>query len=840
MAQDYDFGFRIVDGITRQPLVGVTVHNDDYSAAGITNEKGYVFLEGTSYRDSINIQYLGYVTKKLTVKQILIANKFIKMEESVEELVTAVVIDKIGRTDDPIEEIPYDVKQIASKDIKVKNPATTADALEKLGGAYVQRSQLGGGSPILRGFEASRVLLVVDGVRLNNAIYRSGHLQNVITLDNSILDQVEVIYGPGSITYGSDALGGVVHFRTRDPQLNRTDQDHLSDLNIYGRFATATFEKTGHIDLNYGYKKWAFLTSASVSVFESLRSGENREPFYEGFGFRDFFVQTAGVDQVRRNPNNVILEDSGYNQVDILEKIRFQPSDSTYFIGNFQFSTSSDVPRYDRLVDTLARADDLKFAEWFYGPQKRFLASIKGRFLKPTPFYHKATLIASYQDIDEDRNTRNFSDIVRERQDENVKIQSFTGDFTKYLGSNELNKFTYGVDLNYNTVTSVASRIRLDEGSVALNEGLTRYPSAGSTFNTFGGYLGYRWRSPDKHFTLQGGARYSSVNIGLRYREDDEIAWPQEFIDGIEYQNNNLTWGFGGGYRTDNNFHIKANVAKAFRSPNIDDFARIRVRRGRIAVPNVNLVPETSVNTELTIAKSFGTLNREDNTGSLLRLSGTGYITNLDDAIIQVDGPLQLAEGETNILVNGQDTLVTQIRKNAQTAQIKGLNFNFNYNLRDKLIFEGGIHFTEGTSSFSNEFVQDTIIPFSHIPPTYGNLGITYKTKKFHLEGQVRFNGTKAIEDYAISDIDANGVVDRVGTSDNLDFTPWELDENGEISFLGSRGWAIFNVYTKWQFNEKLSLNLAIENIFDKFYVPFSSSIAAPGRSVIISLNGNF
>ena len=186
MAQDYDFGFRIVDGITRQPLVGVTVHNDDYSAAGITNEKGYVFLEGTSYRDSINIQYLGYVTKKLTVKQILIANKFIKMEESVEELVTAVVIDKIGRTDDPIEEIPYDVKQIASKDIKVKNPATTADALEKLGGAYVQRSQLGGGSPILRGFEASRVLLVVDGVRLNNAIYRSGHLQNVITLDNSI------------------------------------------------------------------------------------------------------------------------------------------------------------------------------------------------------------------------------------------------------------------------------------------------------------------------------------------------------------------------------------------------------------------------------------------------------------------------------------------------------------------------------------------------------------------------------------------------------------------------------------------------------------------------------
>lgn len=840
-AQDYDFGFKIVDGISRQPLVGATVHNDDFSASGITDNKGYVFLEGTSYRDSINIQYFGYNNKKLTVKQILIANKFIKMEEEVITLSAATVVGKVGRTDAELEEIPYDVKQISSKDIKVKNPATTADALEKLGGAYVQRSQLGGGSPILRGFEASRVLLVVDGVRLNNAIYRSGHLQNVITLDNSILDQIEVIYGPGSITYGSDALGGVVHFRTRDPQLNRTDQDHLSDLNIYGRFGTATFEKTGHIDLNYGYRKWAFLTSASVSVFESLRTGTKRSPEYEGFGFRDFFVQIAGVDQVRKNPNPAILEDSGYNQVDILEKIRFQPSDSTYFIGNFQFSTSSDVPRYDRLVDTLTSADDLKYAEWFYGPQKRILASIKGRFLNPTPFYDKATIIASYQDIDEDRNTRNFSDIIRERQDENVKIQSYTGDFSKYLDDRELNNLTYGVDLNYNTVTSVASRIRISEGTVALNEGLTRYPSGGSTFNTFGGYLGYRWRSPDKRFNLQGGARYSSVNIGLRYREDDDIAWPQEFIDGINIQNNNLTWGFGGGFRTKGNFHIKANVAKAFRSPNIDDFARIRVRRTRIAVPNPNLVPETSINKELTIAKSFGYLNTAENTGSLFRLSATGYITDLDDAIIQVDGPLDLPEGPTNTIVasNG-DSLTTQIRVNAQTAQIKGLNFNFNYNLKNKLIFEGGIHFTEGFSSFSNEFVQDTLVPFSHIPPTYGNVGLTFKSKKWHLEGQVRFNATKSIEDYAISDIDANGVVDRVGTSDNLDFTPWELDEDGEVSYLGSTGWAIFNLYTKFQINDKLSINLAVENIFDKFYVPFSSSIAAPGRNVIISLNGNF
>jgi len=832
---DYDFGFKVVDGESREPLTGVTIHNDDYSQAAITDDNGYVFFKDIDFRDSLTFDYIGYETKKITVKQILNANRYIKMIPSAISLDEVVVIGKIGRTDDPIEEIPYDVKELTAAEMKVKNPATTADALEKLGGAYMQRSQLGGGSPVIRGFEANRVLLVVDGVRMNNAIYRSGHLQNAITIDNSILDQIEVIYGPGSIMYGSDALGGVVHFRTRDPQLNRTDENHLLNLNAFGRFSSATYEKTGHLDFNYGYKKWAFLTSATVSVFESLETGSNRSPEYEDFGYRDFYVQIAGVDQVRNNPNPAILEESGYNQVDVLEKIRFQPNDSMYFIGNFQYSTTTDIPRFDKLLDTLTRADDFKYAEWFYGPQKRLLGSLKARFLKPTPFYNKATLIASYQDISEDRNTRKFANITRQKQDENIKITSYTGDFTKFFDKNEQHMLTYGADLTYNTVNSVVTQIKVNEGTVSINEGLTRYPSGGSTMNTFGSYLGYRWRSANERFTLQGGARYSSVKINFKYRADDDIQWPEEFYDGLFYENNNLTWGYGGGYRTEDNWHIKFNMAKAFRSPNVDDFARIRAKKGKVTVPNVNLKPETSINKEVTIAKSIGKLSRENNTGSLLRLSATGYITDLSDAIIQVDGPLPSGE---NTLVLDDERKETQIKVNAEEAKIRGVNFNFNYNLRDRFILDGGIHITEGSSSFSNEIVQDTIIPFSHIPPTYGNLGLTFKTKRLHLEGQVRFNGTKAIEDYAVSDVEANGVIDREGTSDNLEYTPFIRNEDGGIEYIGSKAWSTFNFYSSFKLTDKISLNFAVENIFDKFYLPFSSSFAAPGRNIIISLRG--
>ena len=102
-----------------------------------------------------------------------------------------------------------------------KSPSKSTDLLMNTGQVMVQQSQQGGGSPIIRGFEANRILLVVDGVRMNNAIYRSGHLQNAITVDANSLEQVQVVMGPSSVKYGSDALGGIVHFQTQRPRFRR-------------------------------------------------------------------------------------------------------------------------------------------------------------------------------------------------------------------------------------------------------------------------------------------------------------------------------------------------------------------------------------------------------------------------------------------------------------------------------------------------------------------------------------------------------------------------------------------------------------------------------------------
>ena len=109
------------------------------------------------------------------------------------------VILSVGRSEEKIEKISKKVSLITKQKISLDLPSNSADLLYYGGGVRIQKTQGGGGSPVIRGFEANRVLLVIDGVRMNNAIYRSGHLQNVLTIDPRTLDRTEIIFGPSSV-----------------------------------------------------------------------------------------------------------------------------------------------------------------------------------------------------------------------------------------------------------------------------------------------------------------------------------------------------------------------------------------------------------------------------------------------------------------------------------------------------------------------------------------------------------------------------------------------------------------------------------------------------------------
>lgn len=121
-----------------------------------------------------------------------------------------------NRTAEKRKDVAQKIQVVRAAEIQFQQQTSMADVLANSGSIFVQKSQLGGGSPIIRGFETNKVLLVVDGIRMNNAIYRGGHLQNVLTLDQANMDRVELVFGPGSVMYGSDAIGGVMSFQTKN------------------------------------------------------------------------------------------------------------------------------------------------------------------------------------------------------------------------------------------------------------------------------------------------------------------------------------------------------------------------------------------------------------------------------------------------------------------------------------------------------------------------------------------------------------------------------------------------------------------------------------------------
>ena len=206
---------KVIDAHTLKPLNNVKVVQSQPDQIYYTNTAGFVLIKKSNKESQYEISQSKYATQKISQKNLSSKIKLVPRYESLESLVMSV-----ARTAENKKIVPEQIEVVTKKKRAYVAPQTSADLLDHVNGVRVQKSQLGGGSPVIRGLEANRVLLVVDGVRLNNAIYRSGHLQNAITISPLALERTEVVFGPTSVTYGSDALGGVVHYYTKSLYFN--------------------------------------------------------------------------------------------------------------------------------------------------------------------------------------------------------------------------------------------------------------------------------------------------------------------------------------------------------------------------------------------------------------------------------------------------------------------------------------------------------------------------------------------------------------------------------------------------------------------------------------------
>ncbi len=716
--------------------------------------------------------------KNLFAQQINLLQDTLQLDEVV---ISASKFEQQKRT------LPFQIEQISAQQIAFRNSQTTADMLIQTGQVFVQKSQGGGGSPVLRGFESNRILLVVDGVRMNNAIFRGGHLQNVLRIDQSMLERTEVLFGPSSVVYGSDALGGVIHFRTLTPKLNSGWKG-----NAYVRYSSANEEKTGHVNLSYGGAKWSYLGGFTYSDFGDLKQGNKRLDKYPTFGQLLAYPQRQNDQDVAiPNPDPNVQVGSGYKQWDFYNKFTYQPSEYVRHTLNVQYSTTSNVPRYDRLTEVASGLP--RFAEWYYGPEKRFLASYQLELTKSNALYDRAQLIIAYQDIEESRISRRFKNNNRKSQLEKVKVYTLNYDALKKVGIQELK---YGVEATYNDVNSTAFTANVSTHAISGAD--TRYPNGGSQMRSFALYLTDQISFQEKwHF--HAGLRYSLIGLNAKFGSKEFFPFP---FDDVKQTPNALSGNAGIVFSPSPKTKINALFSTGFRAPNVDDLAKVfESTAGSLIVPNPNLKPEYTYNYEIGVSQLFG---------NVVRLEAATYYTQIRDAIVTDAFTLN---GQSQITYNGTLSKITA-NQNKRSAYVQGFNVNVFVKLNKHLQLTSTINRVIG--KIKNDAGGTT--PLDHIPPTYGRTSLLYQSQRFQAEFFSLYNGWKYISDY------------NLGGEDNQQYATPD----------GMPAWMTLNLRTSFDINKHLTLQAACENLLDRNYRYFASGISAPGRNFVLTVRGQF
>ena len=403
------------------PIPGIALYNLKKTKYVVTDINGQAKLDSFNDREIIYFQNLLY--QKLQLRKVEIADlEFrIYLTPKVEGLKQIVI--SVSKFEQSKRDIPQSIVSINAKEIALANPQTSADLLNNTGNVFIQKSQLGGGSPMIRGFSTNRLLITVDGVRMNNAIFRGGNLQNVISIDPLSIQNTEVTLGSGSVVYGSDAIGGVMSFYTKKPQLSYRE-NLLFKGSVLTRYASTNHEKTGHFDLNFGLKKWAFLTNVSFTDFDDLRMGSHGPDDYLR---PEYVVRQNGEDLIVTNSEPQVQIPTAYSQLNLMQKVRYEPSDNLQFDLGLYFTTTSDIPRYDRLIRP--QDETLRSAEWEYGPQQWFMSNFQiTKTSSSSNLYNKIQTTIAYQNFKESRADRDFQSPLREVRAEHVDVLSFNLD----------------------------------------------------------------------------------------------------------------------------------------------------------------------------------------------------------------------------------------------------------------------------------------------------------------------------------------------------------------------------------------------------------------------------
>lgn len=788
MGYTYSQTITVKDNDTGEPLELVTLISHDPKAFVTTNPKGQADISDFKGAEHIEIRSLGYKTLVMSYTDIKSQAFTVELDHS--PLNMDAVVVSATRWQQSLNNVPSKIATISPKEIALQNPQTAADLLGVSGEVFIQKSQQGVGSPMIRGFATNRLLYTIDGVRMNTAIFRGGNIQNVISLDPYAIENTEVLFGPGSVIYGSDAIGGVMSFQTLTPQFSLEDEPMISGK-AATRYSSANNEKTAHFHVNAGWKKWAMVTSISTNNYGNLKMGTHGPDAY----LKPYYIERIdSTDVVVRNKNPEIQRPSGYSQINMMQKLRYKPNEAWDLKYGFHYSETSSYGRFDRHLRF--RDSHPRYAQWDYGPQKWLMNKLTATHENSHTLYNKMTIRLAQQYFEESRIDRSLNDPEQRNRIEKIDAYSVNLDFNKSLS--QRNELIYGFEWVQNDVNSTAFIRNINTN--AEMDAPTRYPQ--STWSSYAAFVTDHYEISDK-WMLQAGLRYNQFNIDAKF---DTTFYGFPFTK-ANLNNGALTGNLGFTYRPDDSWVIKASASTGFRSPNVDDVGKVfDSEPGSVVVPNPDLQAEYAYSADLGIAK---VINEK------VKIDFTGFYTNLQDAMVRRDYVLN---GRDSILYDGVMSQVQAIQ-NAAVANVYGFQAGIEIKLPKGFEFSSDFNYQQG----EEELDDGTTSPSRHAAPWFGVSRLSYRTDGINLQFYTEYSGEVEFEDLAVSE---QGKPEL--------YAP---DGNGNHY---APGWYTLNFKAMYHLTESLRIVAGLENITDQRYRTYSSGISAPGRNFMISLRASF
>ena len=439
---------------------------------------------------------------------------------------------------------PYSVQSINKSYLRNFNPRTTPEALMGINGVFIQKTNHGGGSPFVRGLTGNQTLILIDGIRLNNSTFRYGPNQYLNTIDAYTINRIEVAKGTGSVQYGSDALGGVIHVLTKDPEF-AIDKSSLHG-NVTGKYMTGDMEKTARADIHYAGRGVGLSAGAAYRDYGDLIGGD-----------------TTGRQSL-----------SGYKEWSFDTKAKIALRKNIELTLAYQFFEQFNVPVYHKL-----KLENFALNE--FDPQKRSLAYARLNIQGNTVLTKEIEVIGSWQKTAEGRNSRKNGSNTLRKENDGINTLGFTVDvlsqFSEAWTSNS------GIDLYHDKVESGRKDINTQNGSVTEMRGL--YPHNAK----YGNYSLYTLHHVNvKNWYVDAGLRYNRFEIRISDTSLGNVKIsPQALVGNI---------GIMYSIRQHHNFYV--TVSNGYRAPNVDDMGTLGIVDFRYEIPSADLRPEKSQHLE--------------------------------------------------------------------------------------------------------------------------------------------------------------------------------------------------------------------------------------------------